>query len=283
MMKRDIEWPDGKKMCATLTVAFEAFKKSGRFKYEKGLKVNLASISHANYGGNVGVWRTMEVLQRHNMVATIDFNADALRKWPEAAKALHQAGHEMTGHGVSNDTHMYELPPDGQRAEVRECLDICEEITGYRPVGWVGPGGLHTLETLGILAEEGIQWCGDQCDDDLPYVVDVDGRRICIIPKVFYANDFRAWEGGLGSGDSFFEGFKEAFDYTYQECLRGRPGRMDALIHVELGARPHLMSGFERMLQYMNQFQDDLWMPNRRDIARYCLDNLKAEPYQPFG
>jgi hypothetical protein len=43
------------------------------------------------------------------------------------------------------------------------------------------------------------------------------------------------------------------------------------------------MHGFERMLQYMNQFQDDLWMPNRRDVARYCLDNLKAEPYQPFG
>jgi allantoinase len=283
MMKRHIKWPDGKKICATLTVAFEAFKKSGRILHEKGLGVNLASISHSNYGGNVGAWRTMEVLQRYSMVATIDFNAYALQKWPEAAKAFHQQGHEMTGHGVSNDTHMYELPPDGQRAEVRECLDICQQITGYRPVGWVGPGGLHTLDTLGILAEEGIQWCGDQCDDDLPYVVEVNKRRICIIPKVFYANDFRAWEGGLGSGESFFQGFKEAFDYIYEESLRGIPGRIDALIHVELGARPHLMYGFEKMLQYMNQYRDELWLPNRRDMARFCLENLETEPYQPFG
>ncbi len=282
-MKRSIAWPDGKKICCTLTVAFEAFKKSGRFKEDKKLKVNYASISHANYGGNVGVWRTLEVLKRYNMVATIDFNGYALEKWPEAAKALNDAGHEMTGHGVSNDTHMVELDAEGQRNEVRECLDVCERITGYRPVGWVGPGGLHTLDTLNILAEEGIQWCGDQCDDDIPYVVNVNNHRVCIIPKVFYANDFRAWEGGAGSGDTFFEGFKEAFDYTYQEALRGRSGRMDALIHLELGARPHLMSGFERMLQYMNQYRDELWLPNRRDIARYCLDTLEAEPYRPFG
>ena len=63
-MRRTIEWPDGKMICATFTVAFEAFTKGGHFKRQSGLDVNLASISHSNYGGNVGIWRIMEICER---------------------------------------------------------------------------------------------------------------------------------------------------------------------------------------------------------------------------
>ena len=59
-MRPKIEWPDGKKICATLTVAFEAFTRGGHFKKAKGLEVNLVSLSHANYGGNAGIWRILE-------------------------------------------------------------------------------------------------------------------------------------------------------------------------------------------------------------------------------
>ena len=45
-MRPKIEWPDGKKICATLTVAFEAFTRGGHFKKAKGLEVNLVSLSH---------------------------------------------------------------------------------------------------------------------------------------------------------------------------------------------------------------------------------------------
>ena len=54
-MRRNITWPDGKLICATFTVAFEAFTKGGHFKKKSDLKVNLASVSHANYGGNAGI------------------------------------------------------------------------------------------------------------------------------------------------------------------------------------------------------------------------------------
>ena len=57
MRRPVIEWPHGKKICATLTVAFEAFTRGGHFKKTKPGEVNLVSISHANYGGNAGIWR----------------------------------------------------------------------------------------------------------------------------------------------------------------------------------------------------------------------------------
>ena len=92
MRRPVIEWPHGKKICATLTVAFEAFTRGGHFKKTKPGEVNLVSISHANYGGNAGIWRIMEILERYKARATIDINGLAVEKWPEATKALHAAG-----------------------------------------------------------------------------------------------------------------------------------------------------------------------------------------------
>lgn len=283
-MRRTISWPDGKKICATFTVAFEAFERGGHFKKNSDLKVNLASVSHANYGGNVGIWRIMEVCDRTGVRATIDVNGLAVKRWPDAVKTLHDAGHEIAGHGTTNDIHMADLTPDEQRAEIRECNDVVREVTGQQPVGWVGPGGLHTEETLGILAEEGYTWCGDQSDDDLPYVVKAAGKPITIIPKHWYFNDWRAWGGGQSNGEIAYDGFKAAFDFVYQEALRGTPGRIDALVHAELGGRPYMAYAFEKMIRYVKQFEDVVWFTHRRDIADHCLAHANNPPdYRPLG
>jgi peptidoglycan/xylan/chitin deacetylase (PgdA/CDA1 family) len=283
-MRRSIEWPEGKLMCCTFTVAFEYYRKGGRMKKDPKIEVNMASISHVNYGGNAGIWRIMDICERNNVRATIDVNGVAVEKWPEAVKALHEAGHEIASHGITNDISMAELTLEEQRKEIQACTRIVKEVTGQRPVGWVGPGNLFTEETLGIVAEEGYIWSGDQCDDDIPYVVQVNGRRMVVIPKRWYFNDWRAWGGGTSNGAIAFEGFKQAFDFSYEEALRGRPGQVDALVHAELGGRPHLAGAWERMIKYVKQYEDEVWIPVRREIADYCLSmNQEPEEYKPFG
>ena len=283
-MRERPEFPHGKKICATFTVAFEAFTRGGHFKKSKGLEVNLVSLSHANYGGNAGIWRILEILERTGATATIDVNGLAVQKWPKAVKALHDQGSEITGHGTTNDIKMADLSPDQQRAEIREVSRIIMDVTGVAPAGWVSPGGFHTRETLGILADEGYTWCGDQCDDDLPYVVEVDGRRMVIIPKHWYFNDWRAWNGGASNGEMAFQGFKDGFDFVYQEALRGKAGRIDALVHAELGGRPYMAGAFEKMIRYCKQFEDMVWFPTRRELAAYMLDKVKhPEPYSALG
>ena len=64
-MRRHVRWPEGKTICATFTVALEAYTKAGHFKtLEISNGPNLFSISHADYGGNAGIWRVMEILER---------------------------------------------------------------------------------------------------------------------------------------------------------------------------------------------------------------------------
>ncbi len=282
-MRNHVPWPHGKTICATATVAFEAFTRGGHFKKVKDLEVNLVSVSHANYGGNAGIWRIMEILERTGCKATVDVNGLAVRKWPEAIRALHAAGHEIAGHGTTNDVRMIDLTPDQQRDEIREVTQTIAEVTGERPVGWVSPGGHHTRETMGILAEEGYTWCGDQCDDDLPYLVDVDGKVMTIIPKHWFYNDFRAWNGGASNGRMALEGFKDGFDFVVEEAARGRPGRIDALVHAELGGRPYMAHAFEKMLSYAASF-DEVWFPTRAEIAEFMLaSGAEVEPYAPLG
>jgi peptidoglycan/xylan/chitin deacetylase (PgdA/CDA1 family) len=279
-----LQWPDGRRVCCTFRIAYEAFRKSGRFKKDSRIPLNVASLSHANYGGAVGIWRLLDLFDRNGIKATIGANGLAVEKWPETIKALHQAGHEIASHGMTNDHHMTDLSPEQQREEVRGCTRVIEACVGMRPVGWAGPANLHTPETLEILADEGYRWFGDAFDDDVPYVADVNGKRIAVIPKLNYANDWRAWSGGLGNASTYFEGFKTSFDFIYQEALRGRAGAMDVIVHAELGGRPNIAVAFEQMIRYVKQYQDDVWIPTRRALADYLLSssNLPAEPYRPL-
>lgn len=283
-MRKKIEWPHGKKICATLTVAFEAFTRGGHFKKTKPGEVNLVSISHANYGGNAGIWRILEILERNKVRATIDVNGLACEKWPKAVRALADAGNEIAGHGTMNDIKMTDLSLDEQRKEIRACTRIITETAGRRPVGWVSPGGHHSAETLQLLAEDGYTWSGDQCDDDLPYLVDTGGKRICIIPKHWYYNDWRAWNGGASGAGMAFQQFKDGFDFVLEEALRGKPGRIDALVHAELGGRPYMANGWEKMIRYIRQHDDIVWFPTRDEIAAHMLEHAReAEPYKPLG
>jgi urate oxidase len=185
---------------------------------------------------------------------------------------------------MTNDHHMTDLSPDEQREEVRGSTRVIEACIGVRPVGWAGQGNLHTPETLGILADEGYRWFGDAFDDDVPYVAEANGKRIAVIPKLNYANDWRAWSGGLGNASTYFEGFKTSFDFIFQEGLRGRAGAMDVIVHAELGGRPNIAVAFEQMIRYVKQYQDEVWIPTRRELADYMLSaaNLAAEPYRPL-
>jgi len=59
-------------------------------------------------------------------------------------------------------------------------------------------------------------------------VVEVDGKRMVIVPKHWFFNDWRAWNGGASSGEMAFQQFKDGFDFVLEEARRGKPGRIDA-------------------------------------------------------
>ncbi len=78
--RRTIQWPDDKLVCCTFSVALEAFRKTGRFKMDPRIDVNLNSLSHANYRGNAGTWQIPEILERQKVRAMVLVNSLAAEK-----------------------------------------------------------------------------------------------------------------------------------------------------------------------------------------------------------
>lgn len=54
--------------------------------------------------------------------------------------------------------------------------------TGRPPKGWLGPALTETFNTPDILAELGLSYLLDWCNDDQPYPVNVSQGRMIMVP-----------------------------------------------------------------------------------------------------
>ena len=64
-----IEWPNKAYICVCTTIAFEAFRFHGHYTTGPGQppgKPNYFSLSYADYGAKVGIWRVFDVLEKRD-------------------------------------------------------------------------------------------------------------------------------------------------------------------------------------------------------------------------
>jgi peptidoglycan/xylan/chitin deacetylase (PgdA/CDA1 family) len=270
MRPKKIEWPNRAKIAVSFFVGLESFVKYSQYR-GSGDRVDYASLAFGEYGGKVGIWRILDVFSKHNVKGTIDTNGLAAERYPDAVKELHDAGHEIVGHGWSNDVPPTALDEQEERRVIKRTLDTIASVTGKRPVGWVSPAHLMTDKTFGLLVNEGIYWSGDLPGDDLPYHVDVLGHPLVIMPRLDYANDLSLIFRPKNSPSLFFECFKTAFDRMYAEGTEGSPKLIDALVHAHIGGRPNYIDMYEQCITYAKQFPD-AWFCTKGEIAKWYLD-----------
>ncbi|MFQ5684403.1 MAG: polysaccharide deacetylase family protein, partial [Candidatus Binatia bacterium] len=234
-------------------------------------KPDYASLAYGEFGGRAGIWRIMDILNKHGVKGTIDTNGLVAQRFPAALKELHASGHEIVGHGWANDIYLDSLDAEKERQMIRDSLSTLASVTGKRPVGWVSPGHRRTEHTFGYLVEEGIIWSGDVPSDELPYHVDVNGKPLVIMPRLDYANDHSIIFRPKNPPGAYFESYKAAFDLLYQEGTTGRPKIMDALVHAHIGGRANIAGVFEQCIRYAKGFAD-VWFCTKADIARWYFD-----------
>ena len=97
-MHRGVQWPQTDIALARrqagllhLSHGLRGLPRERPLQEDPALKVNVASLSHANYGGAVGVWRLMDIFDRYQIKATIGANGLAVEKWPETITGIPQS------------------------------------------------------------------------------------------------------------------------------------------------------------------------------------------------
>jgi peptidoglycan/xylan/chitin deacetylase (PgdA/CDA1 family) len=165
----------------------------------------------------------------------------------------------------------YMFDEAAERAVIRRTLDIYREAVGKPAKGWLSSSLRSTLNTIDILAEEGLIFVTDLLNDDQPYLVKTrSGRSMVSIPYTSEVNDFSFLRQGL-TVETGFAMFKEQFDWLYAESATS--GR-----HMSLGLHPHVIGqpfrirALRDFVRYAKQFEG-VWFATREEIAEWYLEN----------
>lgn len=225
---------------------------------------NLAMETMYEYGSRVGIWRILDTLDRYGVKATFFACAVALEQNPRVARAIVAGEHGVVSHGYRWE-ETFRLDRDEERKHIRMALASFETSLGYRPRGWYCRYG-PSVNTRELVVEEGFDYDCDAYNDDLPYYVDVRGRRHLVLPYTPDVNDFRFWQSpGLSTSGQFFDYLKDSFDTLYREGEQ-RPRMMSIGLHPRQIGRPGRIGGLERFLTYAQGF-DGVAFLTRDQIA----------------
>lgn len=283
MRRPSIRWPEGARVAVNVHLVLEQWSGVPR---EAGVRVtpgfprelleagqrDWATESWQDYGGQAGFYRLMDVLDEYGVKGSASISGLAAETWPELVREFVAAGHEAAGHAYNQNTRMYQMSPDEERADVRRCVEVLTRVAGVRPIGWGSPGGQRSELTPAILLDEGFLWSQDFRDDDVPYVaLERDGRQLIAMPNTFEINDM-VQMGRYGNPPSaYVETFCRSFDRLYKEGERA-PKLLTAILHATHYGRPFGAWALEECLRYARQFPK-VWIAQRREVAQWYLEH----------
>jgi putative urate catabolism protein len=284
----DPKWPNGARLALNFLLNFEEGSEAsfadGDGYSEAGLTEassqsegvagrDLAAESMFEYGSRIGFWRIMRLFQERHLPMTIFGCALALERHPPAAQAIAQAGHDVCCHGWRWIKH-FELDEEEEREHIRKAIASLHQSVGARPLGWYcryGPS-VHTRRLL--VQEGGFLYDSDAYNDELPYWVEVEGKRHLVVPYTLGVNDSKFGRGVFATGEDFYTYAKESFDLLYREGAR-QPKMMSVGLHMRLIGHPGRAAGLERFLDHVMQ-HEEVWVCRREAIAQHWIAHHSA-------
>jgi peptidoglycan/xylan/chitin deacetylase (PgdA/CDA1 family) len=264
-------WPGGARLAVVLTSEYEPVYET---KPLAGGTPNYRDEAERRYEVTRGLWRVLDILDRHQAKATFCVNGASAERYPESAKAIASRGHEVAAHSWAAADHVG-LSREQEDAVIGRSLAALTKAAGARPVGWLTPRAQITGNTIELLAKHGFTWHSDCFDDDLPYAIDVGGRPLVEIPRSALTDD-TALIGNLtrrplGSSRALLSAWIDEFDVLHAEsksaarlfsvnwhhCIVGRPGASKVLDDLLAHVRRH----------------QGIWFATGREVAEFWLAN----------
>ncbi len=262
-------WPKGARVAFYVGVNIEHYEvdkpSTSLFSGTAHLKPDPLNYGWRDYGVRVGIWRTIEALDKYNLRASVLLNSDASRHYPQIIEAGKQRNWAWIAHGKNNSILQADMTVEQERSYLREVIKTISEATGSRIKGWMGPGLTETFETPKILKELGLTYVLDWCADDQPFPLNIPG--MISVPYSVEINDGILFVGKSLSGDDFYRIVADQFDQLYKEGEQS--GRVMALaLHPFIINQPFRHKYLEKALAYITG-HDGVWLTTSDEIAAH--------------
>jgi len=266
----DLTWPSGKRIAVLVSILFECWsegKGPSYFPRTTPLKAGTTdrgAIQWAQYGGNEGLWRILRTLDRRGVPATIFCSGRAAELYPDVIKQAAKNGHDIAGHGYTQDGLFCYMTPDEERTAIRKTVGALERASGIHAQGWATPAYSWTEHTFDLLLQEGLSWYGDALDISLPRKEKTASGDIVAFPW----SDFVDNRVLRGAPQTYFDVYKDTFDYLREHEPMGL---LHVAFHSHFGGRPLMTAMFDKLLAFLAA-QPDVHFPGHNAIAKWVLE-----------
>ena len=271
--RKPYKWPDNNTLAVWFVPNVEVWHYDSAF----GVGISPNPTNHVpdvfnyawrEYGMRVGLWRLADVLDEAGLKATVALNSQVCDVYPKAVEQMKERGWEFMGHGTTNSITLAGINPEQEHETIRGILDAIAQATGKRPRGWLGAGLVETYNTLDILAEEGVNYCGDWNNDDQPYPMKVKSGKMFSIPYCNEINDIPLYIRKGYTGEQYLRSVIDQFD-TLLADSRTQPRVMGVPLHPMISGQPLRIKYFQRAIAYMKE-QPGVWFATGSEIIDAC-------------
>ena len=272
-----VTWPDGKKLAVWINACVEFYPLNQRnipFKVPNGMTMPYPDLRHFSlreYGNRVGIYRLLEVFGTYGIRATFALNTHLAEKNRYLCQRLTEQPGEILCHGWNMD-HLHYGGQDiaEEREIVHRSVSRLRELTGQRIRGWLSPAKNQSENTMNLLSENGIDYCADWVNDDMPYLFKAIPKPLHVLPLSTEIEDRFVISANLHSEDSWARQVIDAFDFLLDEAKR-QEGRLFALnLHPWLVGQPHRIGCVERILAHITA-SDDIWQATGSQILDHFV------------
>jgi peptidoglycan/xylan/chitin deacetylase (PgdA/CDA1 family) len=273
-------WPDGVRAAACFTFDLDA-ESPILFEHPEAAGW-LDVMSHQAYGPRTGVPRLLRLLDRQGVRATFFVPGYTAERWPDAVRAIRDAGHEIGHHGYLHEGAHGASVADQQRRLVRG-LEALDAVAGLRPAGYRGPMWELTYDTLPLLASHGFAYDAGLMDADHPYLLATSeapgAPAIVELPGHWSLDDWEPYNylpGITGSGVIASPDEVVGRWILELDALVADGGLFMLTNHPFVSGRASRAAALERLIERAKAI-DGLWIATAEEIAAHTA-SLGLEP-----
>jgi hypothetical protein len=246
----DFRWPGGRRLAVIFNIAYEAWSDGqapGIGPMGNVLKPGFFDTnahSWASFGLVRGIHRLLDIAEKHGVKTSVMVNGVIGERDPQTIRRLADLGHEIVNHSWGMDVIPVYFDPRGTGSPISSRL----------------------------LAEAGYLHHGDVNDDDRPYIMDFQGRRIVGIPLTMDVNDLPICVRYGQGARHMLDVFNDTIAAMRAEQV---PLQLDVTAHTHVMGRPSGAWVYDEIMSRVKA-SDDIWVCTREQMARYLLDRLPA-------
>jgi len=226
-----------------------------------------STVSRGEFG-KVGTERLLDVLRRHQVLASWFIPGHTIETFPDVVKRIADAGHEIGHHGYCHENPAA-VPLEEERQILERGSDCIRRVTGKAPLGYrspawdLSPSSVNLLREFGFLYDSSMMaddftpyYCrlGDEMRTDGPYIF---GKEVDLVELPvdwslddwpYFGLHWPARHVGLRTPDEVYHIWSADFDFLYQ---RMGEGVFTLTMHPQVIGRGHRILMLEQLIEYM--------------------------------